>query len=109
MPNFYIKTGNHYYLCDHLRILIQSMTEVGLAFVEKVDGSVELAKYGSSDAVKAWYDSVQGVYSTDEVKLIMMHSSGWSENELNQLLSDVSYASIFYHHMLDKFKAQQKG
>lgn len=110
MPNYFHKIGKKYYLTDHLGVLIQAMDEIGLAFEEHSSGEIELVRYGSSESVRAWYLTHQDDYAADApMKLIVMYSNTWSEKELNQLLSNDSYAKIFYYRMVEKCQAQQRS
>ena len=98
--NHFKKIGRQYYLTDYLGILLTSMWEVGLAMLVKVNGEATLLKYGDKDAVLCWFHENEEKLEVEANEvLVVFNSSNWEVEELNKLLSNHSYATVFYNQL----------
>ena len=103
MWNHFKKLGRQYYLTDWEGNLLQQMETVGLVFHIMPNKAVDLIGYGDDEIIRENFTDVKPEVNH---KLIIF-SGQFKVKDLNKLVSDDSYAEVFYNKLLQDYKNER--
>lgn len=80
--------------------VLADMDRVAIAFAVQADGTTLLHKHGTQDSVMEWYKWAKSRYEQYGLRwiadeLCMLVSESWDVNELNRIVSDGAYLTVF--------------
>lgn len=102
MWNHFKKLGRQYYLTDWEGNLLQQMEIVGLVFHIRSNNAIDLVGYGDNAIVRENF-----TFQPQNNDKLIIFSGRFKIKDLNKLLSDESYAEVFYNKLLEDYKNER--
>ena len=102
MWNHFKKIGRQYYLTDWEGNLLQQMETVGLVFRIRPNKAIDLVGYGHAATVQANFS-----FEPEANHKLIFFKGKFKVEDLNKLVSDDSYAEVFYNQLLEEYKNER--